>query len=136
MFIIGVDPHKASHTAAVLDGDEQLVGEIRVRADRSQRDRLLKFAAPFAPRTWAIEGATGTGALLAQQLVAAGEAVVDVPPKLSARVRLLATERSDKSDAHDARSAAIVALRHRSLRPVARRITPRCCGCWPSATTT
>ena len=46
VFIIGVDPHKASHTAAVLDGDEQLVGEIRVRADRSQRDRLLEFAAP------------------------------------------------------------------------------------------
>ena len=106
MFIIGVDPHKASHTAAVLDRDEQLVGEIRVRADRSQRDHLLEFAAPFAPRTWAIEGATGTGALLAQQLVAAGESVVDVPPKLSARVRLLATERSDKTDAYDARSAA------------------------------
>ncbi|HET6951870.1 MAG TPA: IS110 family transposase [Acidimicrobiales bacterium] len=119
MFIIGVDPHKASHTAAVLDRDEQLVGEVRVRADRSQRDRLLEFAAPFQPRTWAIEGATGTGALLAQQLVAVGEAVVDVPPKLSARVRLLATERSDKTDAFDARSAAVVALRHRSLRPVA-----------------
>jgi transposase len=119
VFIIGVDPHKASHTAAVLDRDEQLVGEIRVRADRSQRDHLLEFAPPFAPRTWAIEGATGTGALLAQQLVAAGESVVDVPPKLSARVRLLATERSDKTDAYDARSAAVVALRHRSLRRVA-----------------
>jgi transposase len=70
------------------------------------------------PRTWAVEGATGTGALLAQQLVAAGERVVDVPPKLSARVRLLDSGRSDKTDSHDARSAAVVALRHRSLRPV------------------
>jgi transposase len=118
VFIIGVDPHKRSHTATVLDRDEQLVGEIRVRADRNQRDRLLSFAAAFEPRTWAVEGATGTGALLAQQLVAAGETVLDVPPKLSARVRLLATERSDKTDAYDARSTAVVALRHRSLRPV------------------
>jgi transposase len=117
-FIIGIDPHKGSHTAAVLDCREQLVGELRVRADRSQRDRLLAFAARFEPRLWAIEGATGTGALLAQQFVGAGETVLDVPPKLSARVRLLDTERSDKTDAHDARSAAIVALRHRGLRAV------------------
>lgn len=118
MFTIGVDPHKGSHTAAVLDCHEQLVDELRVRADRSQRDRLLAFAKPFAPRVWALEGATGTGALLAQQLVGAGETVLDVPPKLSARVRLLDTECSDKTDAHDARSAAIVALRHRGLRAV------------------
>ena len=65
MFIIGVDPHKGSHTAAVLDRDEKLVDEIRVRADRSQRERLLKFAPVFEPRLWAIEGASGTGALLA-----------------------------------------------------------------------
>ena len=41
MFFIGIDPHKASHNAAVLDCHEQLVSEVRVRADRSQRDRLL-----------------------------------------------------------------------------------------------
>ena len=119
MFVIGIDPHKASHTAAVLDGHEQLVGEVRVHADRSQRDRLLAFAAGFEPRRWAIEGATGTGALSAQQLVAAGEQVFDVPPALSARVRLLDNARSDKTDAHDARSAAVVALRHSKLRVVA-----------------
>ena len=118
MFFIGIDPHKASHTAAVLDCDERLVGEVRVRADRSQRDRLLSFATPFEPRCWAIEGAAGTGALLAQQLVAAGETVLDVPPALSARVRLLDNARSDKTDAHDARSAAVVALRHSKLRVV------------------
>jgi transposase len=118
VFFIGIDPHKASHTAAVLDAHEQLVSEVRVRADRSQRDRLLDFAAEFEPRCWAIEGATGTGALLAQQLVAAGETVFDVPPALSARVRLLDNARSDKTDAHDARSAAVVALRHSRLRVV------------------
>jgi transposase len=121
MFIIGIDPHKGSHTAAVLDGEETLVGELRVVADRRQRDHLLRFAAPFEPRTWAIEAAGGLGALLAQQLVEVGETVLDVPPALSARARLLDSGRSDKSDPHDARSAAVVALRHadlRSVRPV------------------
>ena len=79
---------------------------------------LLAFAARFEPRCWAIEGATGTGALLAQQLVAVGETVLDVPPTLSARARLLDTARIDKTDAHDARSAAVVALRHSKLRTV------------------
>jgi transposase len=119
VFVIGIDPHKRSHTAAVLDDTEELVGQLRVNADRWQRDRLLRFAAPFEPRTWAVEAAGGLGALLAQQLVAAaGERVVDVPPTLSARVRLLDSGRTDKSDPHDARSAAIVALRHAQLRPV------------------
>jgi transposase len=118
VFIIGIDPHKGSHTAAVIDRDEQVVGEVAVQADRRQRDRLLRWAAPFEPRLWAVEGATGHGALLAQQLVACGETVVDVPAALSARARLLDAGRKDKTDAHDARSAAIVALRHRNLRSV------------------
>jgi hypothetical protein len=53
VFIIGIDPHKGSHTAAVIDCDEQVVGELSVRADRRQRERLLGWAAPFAPRLWA-----------------------------------------------------------------------------------
>ncbi len=131
MFIIGIDPHKGSHTAAVIDRDEQLVGELSVCADRRQRDRLLRWAAPFEPRLWAVEGATGHGALLAQQLVASGETVVDVPAALSARARLLDSGHKDKTDAHDARSAAIVALRNRNLRSGRRsRITGRSCGCW------
>jgi transposase len=59
------------------------------------------------------------GALLAQQLVAAGEHVVDVPPKLSSRVRLLESGRIDKTDPNDARSAAIVAWHNPSLNIVA-----------------
>jgi hypothetical protein len=78
----------------------------------------LYWADRFTPRVWAVEGATGTGALLAQQLVAACETVLDVPPALSARVRLLDSGRKDKTDLYDARSAAIVALRHRNLRAV------------------
>src|SRR5690242_17326000 len=56
VFTIGIDPHKGSHLAAVLDEHEMLLEELRVRADRHQRDRLLKFAAPYVPRVWAIEG--------------------------------------------------------------------------------
>ncbi|MEY2524749.1 MAG: transposase [Ilumatobacteraceae bacterium] len=119
MFIIGVDPHKGSHTAVAIDGDERLVGELLVRADRRQRERLLRWAAEFEPRLWAIEGATGTGALLAQQLVGAGETVFDVPSALSARARLLDSGHKDKTDPYDARSAAIVALRNRNLHTVA-----------------
>jgi transposase len=120
VFVIGIDPHKGSHSAAVLDQHEQLVGELRVRAGRRQREELVEFAARFEPRCWAIEGASGTGALLAQQLVAVGETVLDVPPTLSARARLLDAGRIDKTDAHDARAAAVVALRHSKLRTVAR----------------
>jgi transposase len=119
MFIIGIDPHKGSHTAIVLDHTEAVRAQLRVDADRQQRTRLLAWAAEFVPRTWAVEGATGMGALLAQQLVAAGERVLDVPPKLSARVRLLERGRIDKTDPNDARAAAIVAWRTPGLNVVA-----------------
>ena len=119
MFIIGIDPHKGSHTAAAVDRDKVVIDTIRVDADRHQRARLLAWAARFEPRSWAVEGATGMGALLAQQLVAAGEHVVDVPPKLSARSRLLESGRSDKTDPNDARSAAIVAWHNPTLNVVA-----------------
>ena len=118
MFMIGIDPHKGSHTATAVDASEAVVGEIRVEADRHQRARLLEWAAAFEPRTWAIEGATGLGSMLAQQLVGAGEHVLDVPPKLSSRVRLMDNGRIDKTDPNDARSAAIVALRNATLNTV------------------
>ena len=51
----------------------------------------MAWAAAWPERTWAVEGAGGLGHLLAQQLVAAGERVLDVQPKLAARVRLLAS---------------------------------------------
>ena len=76
--MIGVDPHKGSHTAVVLDESEEPLGDLRVRSAANQVARLLTWATPFGERTWAIEGAGGLGYLLAQQLVAAGERVVDV----------------------------------------------------------
>jgi len=75
MFIIGIDPHKGSHTAAVIDREERTIDQLLVVADRSQRDRLLGWADSYTPRVWAIEGATGVGALVAQQLVGASAVV-------------------------------------------------------------
>src|SRR5215831_6772465 len=62
VFTIGIDPHKTVHAAAVLDDTGTVIDELRLVADRHQRDRLLQFADRYAPRTWAIEGATGLGA--------------------------------------------------------------------------
>src|SRR5579859_6932240 len=109
--MIGVDPHKGSHTAVVIDQAELVLGELRVRACAAQAEQLLAWAAAWPQRTWAVEGAGGLGHLLAQQLLAAGERVLDVPPKLGARVRLLATGDVNKNDPNDARSVAIAGLR-------------------------
>jgi hypothetical protein len=84
--MIGVDPHKGSHTAVAIDAAEEPLGRLRVRASASQAQRLVAWAAAWPERTWAVEGAGGLGHLLAQQLVAAGERVLDVQPKLGARV--------------------------------------------------
>ena len=116
--MIGIDPHKGSHMAVALDASEQFLGELRVRSAADQVERLVGWAAPFEERTWAIEGAGGLGYLLAQQLVAAGERVVDVQPKLAARVRLLATGATNKNDPNDARSVAVAALRAASVPEV------------------
>jgi transposase len=116
--VIGIDPHKASHTAVAVDERELALGGVRVRATAVQSERLLAWAAQWPQRSWAIENAAGLGYLLAQQLVTAGERVVDVQPKLAARVRLLASAASSKSDPNDARSVAIVALRSADLPQV------------------
>ena len=118
MVLIGIDPHKASHTAVVIDDDERELARIKVKADRSQVVALLEFADQFRPRRWAIESAGGLGFLLAQQLVRAGEDVVDVPATLAARVRLLGSGRGSKNDPNDALSTAIAALRDPHLRTV------------------
>jgi transposase len=116
--MIGIDPHKASHTAVAISAAEEPLGELRVRASAAQAERLLAWAVAWPQRTWAVEGAGGLGHLLAQQLLAAGERVLDVPPKLGARVRLLATGDTNKNDPNDARSVAIAALRSAGIREV------------------
>jgi len=116
--IIGIDPHKSTHTAVAICGDEAELASITLRATCQQTDRLLKWAEPLGPRTWAIESAGGLGYLLSQQLVDAGEHVVDVPATLASRVRVLGSGRSNKNDANDALSVAIAALRAPGLQTV------------------
>jgi transposase len=116
--IIGVDPHKATHTAVAISGGEEELGRKKVRAGGAQAEQLVAWAEPFRARTWAIESAGGLGYLVARQRVAAGETVVDVPATLASRVRVLSTGRSDKNDPNDALSVAIAALRSRGLRRV------------------
>ena len=77
--MIGVDPHKASHTAVVISAAVGAAGRGAGAACAAQAERLLAWAAPWPERAWAIEGADGVGHLLAQQLLAAGERVADVP---------------------------------------------------------
>jgi transposase len=116
--MIGVDPHESSHTAVAIGLSEQPLGELQVRACPSQAAQLVAWAAGWPERAWAVEGAAGLGCLLAQQLVAAGERVLDVPPKLAARVRLLQSGDTNKNDPNDAFSVAVAALRSAAPRPV------------------
>jgi transposase len=115
--IIGVDPHKASNTIAVLDGDEVLVDR-RFANTKAGFTAMLTAVAAWPERRWAVEGARGMGHHLAQRLVAAGEVVVDVPAKLAARVRVYSTGHGRKTDRHDAISIARAAVHARHLRQV------------------
>src|SRR5215813_11653672 len=124
--MIGVDRHKGSHTAVAVGAVEEPLGQLRVRASAVQGERLLAWAQAWPERAWAVEGAGGTGHLLAQQLLAAGERVLDVPPKLAARVRLLATGDVNKNDPNDARSVAVAALRSAGSGRPGGMTTRRC----------
>ena len=116
--VIGIDPHKQTHQAVAVNDAEAELSRLEVRATKTQVGRLVRWAAPFEERTWAIESAGGLGYLLAQQLVDAGEHVVDVPATLASRVRLLGSGGSNKNDPNDARSVAIAALRSPGLATV------------------
>jgi len=116
--MIGIDPHKGSHTAVVVDRDERVIDEIRVRSSTNQVVDLREWASAYDERCWAVESARGLGYLLSQQLVAAGERVIDVPAMMASRVRLLGSGKSQKTDPNDARSVAIAALRHSGLAMV------------------
>ncbi|WP_353358050.1 transposase, partial [Intrasporangium sp. DVR] len=114
--IIGVDPHKLAATIEVLDEHERVLGSGRFTTDRAGYAAMRRYAKAWPERTWAVEGANGAGRPLAQRLLEAGERVLDVPAKLAARVRLFDTGQGRKSDALDAHSIAVVAVRTTGLR--------------------
>lgn len=117
--VIGMDPHKRSATIEVVDERERVLAAGRFGTDREGYRQLLAAGRQYPERLWAVEGCQGVGRHLAQRLVADGEPVVDVPSKLSARARVFATGQGRKTDATDAHSVAVVALRSTGLQVVA-----------------
>jgi transposase len=117
--LIGVDPHKASVAVAAVD---EALGELLERGsfpqDRAGLRCLERWARRFPERRWAVENAGGLGRHLAVRLAASGESVVDVPPKLSARVRVLSTGNARKNDGVDALATALAASRNGRLAAV------------------
>ncbi|MER5690091.1 transposase, partial [Streptomyces sp. NPDC002205] len=116
--MIGVDPHKSSHTAVAVDAAGHQVAQRRFVVNAGTFRQLMRWCEQWPDRRFAVEGAGGLGRSLAQQLAAAGENVVDVPSTLSARARLLATGGDRKTDAKDALHVAQAALFRHDLRPV------------------
>lgn len=116
--VIGMDPHKRSVTIEVMAADEAIVGHARFDTDRVGYQELLAYARRWPEKVWAIEGREGIGRHVAQRLIADGEQVVDVPAKLSARMRMFATGQGRKTDDTDAHSIALVGVRISGLHPV------------------
>lgn len=120
MMLIGVDPHKSTHTATVVEpGSNRQVASIRIEATVADYRRMLKWAKRWPERRWAIENAEGLGRHLASWLLARGEQVVDVPSTATARVRQLSHGGGRKNDRIDAGAAACVAALQGDARPLA-----------------
>jgi transposase len=116
--VIGMDPHKRSATIEVIDARERVLAQGRYGTDTGGYAQLLAAGRRFPDRVWAVEGCAGIGRHIAQRLVADGETVLDVPAKLSARVRVFDTGQGRKTDPVDAHSVAVAGLRSPGLRHV------------------
>lgn len=114
--VIGVDPHKQTHTAvAVKAGSGELVDELSAAAREAGYAQLLTWALAIdAERTWALEDVRGVSRGLERFLLEHGERVVRVPPKLMAGTRKSARTYG-KSDSIDALAIARAALAHPQL---------------------
>jgi Transposase len=119
VIVIGVDPHKQTHTAAAVEqGTGELRGERTGKARRQGHEQLLAWARSLAAeRLWALEDCRHVSSAPERLLLASGERVVRVPPKLMAGARRGARQRG-KSDAIDALAVARAALREPEL-PIA-----------------
>jgi transposase len=121
MMVIGIDPHKQSRTAVAADELGRRKAQKTVRARRDGHRELIAWARQACPdgRTWAVEDVRHVAGGLVRELLAAGEAVVFVPPKLMAGARSGGRERG-KSDPIDALAVARAALREEITLPAAR----------------
>ena len=116
--VIGMDPHKRSATIEVMAADETVLGGGRYATGAAGYAAMLADVRQWPERIWAIEGCRGIGRHIAGRLLADGEHVVDVPPKLSARTRVFSAGQGRKTDATDAHSVALAATRMTGLRQV------------------
>jgi|SRR5829696_412159 len=116
MIVIGVDPHKQTHTAAAIDRQTgELLGELTVRGNEEGHARLLEWARELGgERSFALEDCRQVSCRLERFLIGRGEPVVRVPPKLMAGARRAARSRG-KSDAIDALAVARAAIREPDL---------------------
>ena len=112
-----MDPHKRSVTIEVMTSDESIVGKGRFGPTVKVSPRCAATSRR-GPTMCRRSGSQGIGRHVANRLLAEGENVVDVPPKLSARARVFATGQGRKTDATDAHSVALVGTRMSGLRPV------------------
>lgn len=111
--IIGIDPHKMSHTANAVDpATNSTAASLRIDASLVGYRELMRWSKQFPDRRWAVENARGLGRNLAHWLVARGEVVLDVPSTATARVRELSRGSRRKTDVIDAAAAASVAALH------------------------
>lgn len=117
-FVVGVDTHKHTHTAAVVSPAGGLIAEQRDAADGLGYRHLLAFARARAPgrRIWAIERAGSYGAGLTTHLLEQGEWVVEID-----RPARPARRNGAKTDALDAVRAAREALAREHLAQPRRR---------------
>jgi transposase len=119
MVVIGIDPHKRTHTATALDGaTHRRLATVQVDATIAGYRQLVRWAQQFPERSWAVENAQGLGRHLAQWMIARGQTVVDVPTTATARVRELSRGGRRKTDVLDAAAAASVAALHGDTNPV------------------
>jgi transposase len=112
MIVIGTDTHKATHTCgAVFAGTGQLAGELTASARKPGFRDLLAWGRNLDEnRIWAIEDCRHVSGSFERFLVASGELVVCVPPKLMGESRR-GERAAGKSDPIDALAVARAALR-------------------------
>lgn len=112
MIVIGADIHKSTHALAAVDGATGVIaGELEIRAGEDGHLGALRWAQELDDeRVWAIEDCRHLSRRLEQALVAAGERVVRVPPKMMGQSRRGERE-PGKSDQIDARAVARAVLR-------------------------
>lgn len=116
--VLGMDPHKRTVTVEAMLPDETVLDSRRFTTDVYGFTAMLSYARRWADRVWAVEGCEGIGRHVVLRLLDAGEQVVDVPAKLSARMRVYATGQGRKTDDTDAHSIELVGVRMAGLRAV------------------